>query len=73
LEQLPTSYHSIEAVYAQGVGFVHPPLSVGVHTIALESELRVPPSPLFFNLNVYPDGFGVHFFNTWTITVTPKK
>lgn len=69
----PSDYGSISAIYVQGVGFVHPPLSVGVHTIALESELLIPPNPSYLNLNVYPGGSGIHFFNTWTITVSPKK
>lgn len=39
----PTSYGSIGAVYVQGVGFVQEPLSVGPHTIALTSEVEIPP------------------------------
>ena len=69
----PTSYGSIGAIFTQGIGFVHPPLSVGRHTIELESELLIPPDPDFLNLAVYPDGVGVRFINTWTITVAPKR
>jgi hypothetical protein len=68
----PTSYGSTAAIFTQGVAFVQPPLSVGTHTIELEAELFVPPDPEFLNLTLYPDGFGVRYFNTWTITVSPK-
>jgi hypothetical protein len=68
----PTGYGSIGAIFAQGIGFVHPPLSVGTHTIALESELSIPPDGTFLNLAVYPDGVGVHYVNTWTLKVSPK-
>jgi hypothetical protein len=62
----PTDYGSIGAIFAQGIGFVHPPLSVGTHTIELESELLIPP-------DLFPSsGLGVHYLNTWTITVSPK-
>jgi hypothetical protein len=33
------------------------------------SELRIPAS---VNPEVYPDGVGVRFENTWTITVSPQ-
>jgi len=54
--------------FAQGVGFVHPPLSVGTHTIKLDSELLVPP-----DVYVYDpvSGLGVEFHNTWTLNVAP--
>jgi hypothetical protein len=48
----PTSYGSIGAIFVQGIGFVQPPLSVGTHTIELESESLVPPDPAFLNLSV---------------------
>src|SRR5262249_61483645 len=67
----PSSYGSIATIFAQGIGFVHPPLSVGTHSIYLEAELRVPPDAAFLNLILNPNGVGVHFFNTWTITVSP--
>src|SRR5215472_9172847 len=38
----PTSYGSTGAIFTQGIGFVHPPLSVGTHTIQLDAGLRVP-------------------------------
>jgi hypothetical protein len=62
----------IAALFVQGIGLVHPPLSVGTHTIELVSELRIPPDPTFLNLSVYPNGVGLRFENTWTITVSPK-
>src|SRR5262249_43628699 len=68
----PTSYGSIGAIFVQGVGFVHHPLSVGTHTIELVSELQIPPDPSILNLNVDPDGVGVIYHNTWTITVSAK-
>jgi hypothetical protein len=60
---------AIAAIFVQGIGFVHPPLSVGTHEIVLVSELRIPAS---VNPEVYPDGVGVRFENTWTITVSPQ-
>jgi hypothetical protein len=44
------------AIWVQGIGFVHHPLSVGRHTLTLD---------------VFSDDFGVGFRNTWTITVRP--
>jgi hypothetical protein len=67
----PSSYGSIAAIFVQGVGFVQPPLSVGTHKIELVSGLRVPPDPTILNLNIYPEGSGVRYMNTWTITVAP--
>jgi hypothetical protein len=54
----PTSYGAVGAVFAQGIGFVHHPLSRGTHTMTLHSEILIPE----FNL-------GFVFENTWTITV----
>jgi hypothetical protein len=67
----PSSYGSTAAIFVQGIGFVHEPLSVGTHKIELLAGLRVPPDPTILNLNVYPDGSGIVFKNTWTITVAP--
>jgi hypothetical protein len=67
----PTSYGSIAAIFVQGIGFVNEPLSVGTHTIELVSGLRVPIDPTILNLNIYPEGVGVVYMNTWTITVSP--
>jgi hypothetical protein len=63
----PSSYGSIAAIFVQGIGFVHPPLSVGTHTIELVSELRIPPELLNS-----PVGLGIRYENTWTITVSPE-
>ena len=67
----PTSYGSIAAIFVQGVGFVNTPLSVGTHTIQLLSGLRVPPDSSILNLSIYPEGVGVVYMNSWTITVAP--
>jgi hypothetical protein len=69
----PTSYGSIKAIFVQGIGFVLPPLSVGVHTVTLESGLRIPPDPSILNLTLNPSGVGVKYLNSWTITVAPGK
>jgi len=68
----PSSYGSTGVIFTQGIGFVHPPLSVGRHTIELESESFIPPDGAFLNLALYPGGIGVRYLNTWTITVAPK-
>jgi hypothetical protein len=68
----PSSYGSIAAIFVQGIGFVHTPLSVGTHEIELVSGLSIPIDPTILNLNVYPDGVGVVYKNTWTITVSHK-
>ena len=60
---------AIAAIFVQGIGFVHPPLSVGEHDIVLVSELRIPED---VNPEVYPGGVGVRFENTWKITVSPR-
>jgi hypothetical protein len=44
---------------------------VGTHTITLVSGLRIPIDATILNLSVYPDGVGVVYMNTWTITVQP--
>jgi hypothetical protein len=67
----PTSYGSIAAIFVQGIGFVNTPLSVGIHTIQLLSGLRVPPDPSILNLSIYPEGAGVVYMNSRTITVAP--
>ncbi len=51
---------AVAAIWVQGIGFVHPPLSRGDHTLHLISGAN------FF-------GFHVVFDNTWHITVKPKK
>jgi len=64
----PTDYGAIGAVFVQGFGFLHRPLPVGTHVLTLDSSLILQPG-------VYPnapDGFGVEFHNTWTITVVPR-
>jgi len=64
----PTSYGSIAANFVQGLAFVNRPLSKGVHTLTLESEI------ITFVPNYYGPGLnldiGVKFRNSWTITVT---
>ena len=54
----PTNYGSIGAIFVQGIGFVHPPLSKGSHSLQLLSEIRIPE----FNYHII-------FMNEWTITV----
>jgi len=56
----PSSYGSIGAIFAQGIGFVHQPLSKGTHTLRLAAELRIPQ----YDIHVI-------FVNEWTITVDP--
>jgi hypothetical protein len=67
----PSSYGSTGIVFAEGIGFVHEPLSVGTHTIQLESMSRIPPDARYLNLDLYPEGTGFHYINSWTITVSP--
>jgi hypothetical protein len=55
----PTSYNSVAAIWFQALGFVSPPLSVGVHVIHLNGALDV------------PGYFSETFDNTWTVTVSP--
>jgi hypothetical protein len=55
----PSDYGSVGVTYLQGIGFAHPPLSKGTHTMTLISEIKIPD----YNLHVI-------FMNTWTITVT---
>ncbi len=61
----PSSYGSIAAVFFQGVGFVSPPLAVGVHTIHLYESFIIPAGAY--------ERFsgGLIYDNTWTITVVP--
>jgi hypothetical protein len=66
----PTPSGAIGAILVQGIGFVHPPLSVGTHTIELVAGVRFPPG--LITPSVYPEGQGVVFLYSWTITVSPK-
>ncbi len=54
----PTGYGANAAIFVQGVGFVHGPLSKGTHTLTLVSAIQIPEYDL-----------GVMFMNTWTIVV----
>jgi hypothetical protein len=56
----PTSYGSVAAIWFQALGFVSPPLPVGLHVIHLNGALDV------------PDFFSETFDNTWTVTVSPR-
>jgi len=64
----PSSYGSVAAVFFQGVGFVSPPLSVGVHVIHLYEPLIIRPG----DYSGLPSGIGVVYDNTWIVTVTAK-
>jgi len=55
----PTSYGSVAAIWFKALGFVSPPLSVGVHVIHLDGDLDV------------PGFFSETFDNTWIVTVSP--
>jgi hypothetical protein len=47
-------------IWFQGIGMVHTPLSLGVHTLTLDTK------------NTYPEyNFSVEYHNTWHITVQP--
>lgn len=59
----PASYPGQATIFAQGYVFVHGPLSVGTHTIELESGLAYSPTADY--------SFGAEYSNTWTITVGP--
>lgn len=48
---------AVAMIWAQGVGFVYPPLSVGEHTVTLYAV---------------SEDFGFGYDNTWTITVEPS-
>ena len=61
----PTNYGSDALVFVQGFGFVHQPLSKGVHTLTLESS-AILPAGIYANLI---GGFGNRYQNRWTITV----
>lgn len=54
----PTGYGANAAIFAQGIGFVHGPLSPGKHTLTLTSTIQIPEY-----------GLGVTYVNTWTIVV----
>ena len=65
LYPVPTDYGAVGAASFQGVGIVGTPLLPGIHVIHLHE-------PLILNPGDYPglpDGIGVIFDNTWTITV----
>jgi hypothetical protein len=69
----PTPYGAIGAILVQGIGFVHPPLSVGTHTIELVSGARASADLLkLYTPIIQPEGFGVVLMYSWTITVSPK-
>jgi hypothetical protein len=65
----PSSYGSVAAVFFQGVGFVSPPLSVGVHVIHLYEPYLIKPG----DYSGLPGGLGLIYDNTWTVTVVPKQ
>ncbi|SRR5579883_3149619 len=55
-----TDYGAIGAIFVQGLGFVHRPLSEGTHRMRLYSEIRIPDQDI-----------GAIYYNEWTITVAP--
>jgi hypothetical protein len=61
----PSSYDSIAALSFQGVGIVGRPLSEGVHVIHLYEPLIIPAGAFY----LLPEGSGLIYDNTWTITV----
>lgn len=67
----PSPYGSTGAIFTQGVGIVHSPLSEGSHTLTVDSWTMAPPDSSYLNPHLYPEGIGVHYINTWTITVAP--
>ena len=64
----PSASGAVAAVFFQGIGFVSPPLSVGVHVIHLYEPLIIPAGAY----SGLPDGIGIIYDNTWIITVTPN-
>jgi len=60
---IPTgSYPAIAWIWFQGIGFVHSPLTPGLHTLTLDVR------------NTYPEyHFTQEFHNTWNITVQHGK
>ncbi len=60
----PSSYHSIGAIWAQGIGIVLQPMTPGTHTLNLYSWDRWQ--------GMYGD-VGQGWFNTWHIAVAPPK
>jgi len=61
----PSSYGSIAALSFQGVGIVGRPLTEGVHVIHLYEPLIIPAGAFY----LLPDGLGLIYDNTWTVTV----
>jgi len=51
--------YAIAAIWAEGIGFINGPLSVGTHTLHVLSAFNDPRFPIGYD-------------NTWTITVVPK-
>jgi hypothetical protein len=64
----PTPAHAISAIFVQGLGMTNHPLSRGVHSLSLKSEV-IASVPDYFGVGV-PLDVGVKFENTWTITIT---
>lgn len=60
---LPDDYYpGMTTIYVQGLVVLHQPLSVGTHTMTLESGMSFPD----------PDySYGAKYLNSWTITVEP--
>jgi hypothetical protein len=50
----PSDYHSIAAIWVQGIGFLHAKLTAGVHTLHLQEHNAA---------------MGLGYDNTWNITV----
>lgn len=79
--QSPSSYGSTGAIFAQGVGLVHPPLAVGKHTLKVDAVLSIPANdpngPAYLNPEEWgtsaatTDGIGYHSEDSWTINVAP--
>jgi hypothetical protein len=65
----PTDYGSVGDVFYQGVAFVGLPLTPGVHVIHLNEPIIIQPGD-YVGL---PDGLGVIYDNTWTVTVQGGK
>ncbi len=60
----PSSYHSIGAIYVQGIGLVLQPMTPGKHTLTL------------YSWDYWQGGYGdagQGWFNTWHIAVAPPK
>jgi hypothetical protein len=65
----PTDYGSVAAVSTQGVGIVAKALSEGVHVIHLYEPIIIPAGAY----SGLPDGIGLIYDNTWTVTVQKQK